>query len=481
MDFLRKLISIMLIMCFVFLLCACEGSGDARIYFSVENMPETLDPQVASSDSELLICRNIYEGLFRKKGKDEIIPAAVEDYDYSGLVYTFKLRDNLKWADGQPLTADDFVFGIKRALLPETRAPFARLLYAIAGAAELNSGASVVTPATSSSLGISAPDDKTIIITLSYDDKNFLNVLSMPIAMPCREDFFADSTGKYGLEKDCVLSCGSYYLARWNKENAGIRLYKNDDYTGQFRPKNGGVFISCDKEKTVSEKLLSEESDIALISSVYLPEISDKENIKTVSVQNICWVLSLGGDFNENIRRALCGCISRDSYGKILPLGFSAANSIFPECLGDINAFYDLNYDPDGARAIIAEEISGFKNKKFPQTTLIFTECEMLRPVITEIVGDWQKNLSTFINIKPTDKPLESELKEHTMPLALFPVKADSTVDEYLYKFGDSYFNGYRLVPIAYENTTVAYLGNLSGVNMNATGGYIDFSGIIKN
>ena len=103
-----------------------------------------------------------------------------------------------------------------------------------------------------------------------------------------------------------------------------------------------------------------------------------------------------------------------------------------------------------------------------------------MRPAITEIVGDWQKNLSTFINIKPTDKSLEGELKEHTMPLAVFPVKADSTIEEYLNKFKDGYYNGYELVPIAYENTTVAYLENLSGVSMNAIGGYIDFSGVIK-
>lgn len=477
MVFLKRITALTVFICMTLCLCSCgTGSRAALIYMSVEQMPDTLDPQVAGSDSELIICRNIYEGLFRQNEKGEIVPAAAANYNYENLTYTFSLRDNLMWADGESITADDFVFGIKRALLPETRAPYAKLLYAISGAPQVNTGAG-----SADILGISATDAKTVKITLTYDDKNFLKTLSMPVSMPCREDFFLESIGKYGLEKDCVLSCGSYRLARWNKEDFGIRLYSNDEYTGEFKTKNGGVFISRDKEKTTADKLLSGDADIALVASKYLPKI-ENEGIKTETVQNICWVLSLGGEFSQNIRRAFCECISPDIYVKSLPSGFSLAASIFPGCLesNEVASPAVLPYNPEDARSIISSEIKGFKNKKFPQTTLVFTESEPMRPAITEIVGDWQKNLSTFINIKPTDKSLEGELKEHTMPLAVFPVKADSTIEEYLNKFKDGYYNGYELVPIAYENTTVAYLENLSGVSMNAIGGYIDFSGVIK-
>ena len=480
MSALKRFLAVFILLCILLSFCSCGGTGaDARIYFSLEKMPETLDPQVASSDSELLVCRNIYEGLIRQNEKGEIVPGAAKSYEFSSLTYTFTLRENLRWSDGEPLKAEDFVFGIKRALSPETRAPFARLLYAIAGAAEFNSGKKTVTPA--SALGISAPDDKTVVIKLAYDDKNFLKALSMPVSMPCRKEFFIESTGKYGLEKDCVLSNGSYRLARWNKEDFGIRLYKNDEYTGTFKPKNGGVFISRDKEKSVSEKLLSGDSDIALLSAEYLPEIK-AQGIKETSVQNICWILSLGGDFNENIRRALLGCISADVYGKILPVGFTVANSFFPGCLNaeTDDMSYHLPYDPTASREIISKEIKGFENKKFPQTTLIYANTEPLRPVITEIVGDWQKNLSTFINIKPTDKSLEGQLLEQTLPISVFPVKAESTTEEYIYKFNDKYYKGYRFMPIAFEETTLGYRDNLNGVYMNYSGGYIDFSYVTK-
>ena len=121
---------------------------------------------------------------------------------------------------------------------------------------------------------------------------------------------------------------------------------------------------------------------------------------------------------------------------------------------------------------------------------LIYTDSESMQPAITKIVGDWQKHLSAFINIKPTDKSLEGELKDHTLSLSVFPVKANSTIGEYLYKFGIKNSNPakaqtealdkYNLLPVAFENTVFGYNKNVSEVYINATGGYVDFSYIVK-
>ena len=316
----------------------------------------------------------------------------------------------------------------------------------------------------------------------------------MPVAMPCRQEFFKNSIGKYGLEKDCVLSCGSYELARWNKSENGIRLYVNEEYTGEFKPKNDGVFIAKDKEKTVPEKLISGDSDMALLPAKYLPDIKDTD-IKTESVQNICWVLSVGGELNSGIRRALSLCFSYDIYSGDLPQGFATARSFIPGVLTEKltagGAQFALSYNPDLARKIFSEEIRQFKNNKMPQTVLLYSENEPMRPAITKIVGNWQKCLSAFINIKATDKSLDGELKRHSLSLALLPVKADSTVNEYLSKFGTSYKGSVystdkslasknRLLPVAFESTSFGYNKNISEVYMSAIGGYVDFSYIIK-
>ena len=485
MNVLKKFTAAVLSIAVILPLCSC-GGGKERIYMSVEQMPRTLDAQTAESDSELLVARNIYEGLTRQDKDGKIVLAAAKEYDFSNNTYTFTLRDNLKWSSGEPIVADDFVFGIKRALLPETKAPFARLLYSVKGAKEVNTGI-----ASADAVSVSAPDSKTVKIELTYDDKNFLETLSRPVSMPCSEEFFRESTGKYGLGRDYVLSCGTYRLARWNMAENGIRLYVNEEYTGAFKPKNNGVFIAKDKEKTVLEKLTSGQSDIAILPSKYLSDIPSK-SVKTASVQNICWVLSLGGELTGNIRQALCMCASASGYGENLPRGFTPAKSIFPEVLGvsDSENRFIYTYNAVTARTLIAEEIKNFKNKKFPQTTLVYSDSEPMRPVITEIVGDWQKDLSTFINIKSTDKSLESELKSHALSLCVFPVKAESTLAEYLCKFGVSYSGNpadyvkpageYNLLPIAFEDTAFGYLKNISGVYINPFGGYMDFSYVTK-
>lgn len=487
MKLIKRFIAVLILICIIFSLCAC-GGGSERIYVALDNMPATLDPQLAKSDSELLVARNIYEGLLRQKENGEIVPAAAERYDYSALTYTFTLRDNLCWADGEPVLAEDFVFGIKRALSPETDAPFARLLYAIVGAREAHTGI-----VSNDSIGIYATDEKTVIIKLDYEDKDFLRALSMPVSMPCRQEFFDESIGKYGLSKECVLSNGPYYLARWNKAENGIRLYVNEKYNGKAHPKNGGVFIAKDKQKTVAEKLISGEADIAFLDSESLLDIKENGKIKTASVQNICWVLSLGGELSKNIRQALCMCYSSDVYSKEMSSSFRVANSFFPNALGvsEPSSSWAISYDSVTPQSLISDEIKNLKNKKFPQTTLIYGESEALKPAIIDVVGNWQEKLSAFINIKPTDKLLESELKEHSASLSVFPVKADSTLGEYISKFGIEYsgdivaayakmLGEYNLLPFAFEDTTVGYLENISGVYMNAVGGYIDFSCIVK-
>lgn len=489
MGVFERITAFITVICITLSLCACRASSNVRIYVTLDSMPDTLDAQVAESDSELLIARNIYEGLTRQTGEGKIVLAAAEKYDFSNLTYTFTLRDNLKWADGEPLTADDFVFGLKRALSPETKAPFADLLYAIKGAKAVHSGT-----ASKDTLGVKAVDSQTLKIKLEYDDKDFLRTLSMPVSMPCREDFFNGSIGKYGLVKECVLSNGSYRLAKWNKAENGIRLYINDEYNGEFRPENGGVFISKDKEMTAAEKMLAGETDLTILPAEYLADAS-AAGIKTESVQNICWVLSLGGELNDGMRKALCYCFAYNTYSNDLPEGFEVAHSFIPEVLTD-NITSDggelqFAYDPEKARSILAEELSQFKNKKFPQTVLEYSAGEAMRGAITSIVGDWQKSLSAFINIKATDKSLDGELTAHTKSLCAFPVKADSYIGRYLNKFGVSYSgsvletdkkiaSGYNLLPVAFESTIIAYRNSISNVYTNYSGGYVDFSYVVK-
>src|SRR5258707_1055177 len=102
--------------------------------------PESLDPHKTSTVYEANILRDLFEGLVMQDGKANLIPGAAESWTISddGTVYTFKLRQDAVWSNGDPVTADDFVYSLHRLEDPATGAEYASMLYVIKGAEDVN-------------------------------------------------------------------------------------------------------------------------------------------------------------------------------------------------------------------------------------------------------------------------------------------------------------------------------------------------------
>src|SRR5690606_22135225 len=123
--------------------------------------PTTLDHHKTSTVAEGNLMRDLYEGLVVQNNKAEVVPGVAESWDISddGLVYTFKLRGNAKWSNGDPVKASDFVFAYQRIQNPATAAPYANMLYPILNAEEINKGTKQP-----EELGAKAIDDHTLEI-----------------------------------------------------------------------------------------------------------------------------------------------------------------------------------------------------------------------------------------------------------------------------------------------------------------------------
>ncbi len=492
MSIFKKILSVGL--CIVLMLgvfCGCgEKYIDAIIYFELLEKPQTLDPQTVRSDSELLIVRNIYEGLLRKNSDGNIVNGACESYTYSDLNYTFKLKENLVWSDGTPLTAYDFEYGLIRAVDPKIKAPFASRLFSITNAEAINSGNADI-----STLGVKAVNETTLTISLCREDNNFLDTLTTSVCMPCNQEFFKQSIGKYGLDAEYIVSNGSYRLTKWNKEDFGIRLYKNEEYSGNFEAQNGAVFISCvDDEKQVS-RLADGDSDMAFLPS---NELSTAENagLEIEAVQNICWLMTVNGNYSPEVRRAFATAFSTDIYSSSLPDGFSAAKSIYPDILSlDTDGIGITEYNIDEAKSVMSSQIASMTDSKFPLATLYYYNTDGIKSLATAIVGHWQQNLSTFVNIEDSNNltALQSEISNSTLDFALFPITATSTCfGEYAAKFSDistastpselqqQLLDGNKIIPVAYQDTNISYISTLENVTAEDDNGYIDFSYIVK-
>src|SRR5690606_6204522 len=127
--------------------------------------PQDLDPQSVNGAPEHRVFSALFEGLVTEDPKDlHPVPGQAESWDISpdGLVYTFHLRDNLRWSDGSPLTANDYLRSYRRMLSPSFGSEYSYLLWAVRGAEEFNKG----TLTDFSVVGFSAPDERTLQVTL---------------------------------------------------------------------------------------------------------------------------------------------------------------------------------------------------------------------------------------------------------------------------------------------------------------------------
>lgn len=201
-------------------LCSCGKHNDGMnktINTVLQSNPQNLDPQISTDSASMSVIRNIFEGLVTTDENGAVICAAAESYDVSadGLNYTFRLREGISWKSSNgftaTLTADDYVYAFRRIFDPRTMSPYTELFSCLKNSAEVYEG--VVSPA---DLGVTAKGERTIVFTLDHPVNDFLNRLASTAAMPCCEDFFLASDGRYGLRDEFTAGNGRFFLADWN-------------------------------------------------------------------------------------------------------------------------------------------------------------------------------------------------------------------------------------------------------------------------
>lgn len=204
-----------------------SGGLAAQDVLRVGNMgePATLDPHHVAGTWENRIIGDMFLGLTTEGPDGSVVPGAAESWTVSddGLVYTFKLRDH-SWSDGTPVTADDFVFSLRRILAPETAAKYASLLYPIKNAEELNSGKMQGME----NLAVRAIDAKTLEITLKAPTPYFIEQLTHYTAFPVPKHL-VETFGDDWIKKEHIASNGAYVLDEW-VPNTHVRLAKNKSF-----------------------------------------------------------------------------------------------------------------------------------------------------------------------------------------------------------------------------------------------------------
>ncbi|PJR88529.1 ABC transporter substrate-binding protein [Ochrobactrum sp. 695/2009] len=216
-------------MCLRFVLAsACwlslAGAASAEIVLNRDSGsdPSSLDQHRTTTAQEGALLRDLYEGLVTEDGKGELIPGVAQSWDISsdGLTYTFRLRENAKWSNGDPVTAGDFEYSLRRIMDPKTGAGYASILYPIRNAREINTSKLPV-----DQLGVQALDDHTLKITLASPTPYFLSILAHQTALPLNRKAVEKYGDKFTMAGNMV-SNGAYTLVSFTP-NAQIVMKKN--------------------------------------------------------------------------------------------------------------------------------------------------------------------------------------------------------------------------------------------------------------
>lgn len=489
--FLLVMLTLILTIPFI---CGCNSKNEnAVIYFEAPLKAQTLDPQLAANDTELLIIRNMFEGLMRLDENGEVVPAVAIEYTITDNIYTFHLSDTAMWNDGQPVTANDFVFAFRRAVNPTTRSPYAGKLRSILNAEQIMSG-----QIESERLGVYAKSPSTLVITLCENDDDFLYKLTTSVCMPCREDFFNDCNGQYGLSKSHILSNGSYRLTKWNTEDFAVRLHRNDKYYGKFAAKNSAVFISYNPETDNFDKITKSSVDIAFIDTSKIDESSNL-GLKTAQYENVVWVMEMNDVYSYDLRRSFYLSFDRSNYAGDLGVGYNVAYSFFPNTMGENLDYVGMEeYNLTEAQKLHNTALLQYSDKRLPSTKLYyFNDTQMTRP-INDIVGHWQKKLGAYINTKAYDDidDIKLALQNGECAIAVYPITiTDRDPSVLAYQLGYDFsktsvkmlpevqrniLNSKKLMPIAFENSVAAYSENIIDFNFTIGNGLIDFAYITK-
>ncbi|SFJ66616.1 oligopeptide transport system substrate-binding protein [Bosea sp. OK403] len=186
--------------------------------------PETLDAHKTSTVTEAHLLRDLSEGLVIHNMKGEVVPGVAESWTMSpdGKTYLFKLRDTAKWSNGDPVTASDFVFSLRRMVNPETGAKYANILYPLLNAEKINKATAGTRL---DDLGVKAIDEHTLELKLERPTPYLLELLTHQTGLPVHPA----SVAKFGndfVKPENWVSNGAYVLKEF-VPNSHIRLDKN--------------------------------------------------------------------------------------------------------------------------------------------------------------------------------------------------------------------------------------------------------------
>jgi oligopeptide transport system substrate-binding protein len=380
-------------------LAGCGGGAAHRadLVFLNGAEPETIDPAIITGQPESRIANALFEGLTSLDAAAEVKPGVAERWEISpdGRVYTFHLRRDARWSNGDAVTARDFVASWRRTLAPETASEYAYQLYYVKNGSAFNDGKLK----DFSQVGVRALDDFTLEVALENPTPFFIDLCAfatlLPVHMPTVERF-----GDDWIKPGKIVSNGPYALADW-RINDRIRLEKNPQYWNRDRVAMRTIdVLPAAKANTALNFYASGLADLmmdkGLVPPALLSDLRKRADFHSAPFLGTYFLRfnCTRPPFNDpRVRKAFTLAIDKQSLvEKITRAGELPALSLVPPGTAGYQPPPGLTRDIELARKLLAE--AGFPGgRNFPLVTYLYSEGELNEAIAVELQSMWRNAL----------------------------------------------------------------------------------------
>ncbi|RGO20222.1 peptide ABC transporter substrate-binding protein [Bacillus cereus] len=408
------------------LLTACnnkENKSDAESKKQVLNVTvseeiPSLDTAKTMDGTSAHVMQNIFEGLYVLDDQDQPIPAVAKSFKRSedGKKYTFDLRKDAKWSNGDNVTAHDFMFAWKRAITPETASQYASMLFYVKNAKEINKGTMPL-----DELGVTVINDYKLEVELEQPIPYFLQLLALPIYLPQHESFLKEQGKNYALEPSNLLYNGPFILEKWKHEQE-FQLKKNATYWDEKKVKLDEINFQIVKDTMTAVNLYEAGNlDRVPINSQFVDKYKGDKELHMSSEPAIAMLRfneKNNALANKKVRQSISLALNKEDFvAHFINNGAKPASGLVPA--GHINEetgkdFRKENgnlssYDLQNAKKIWkeAKKELGVEQVNFEFLTF---EQDNAKRMAEYIKGDLEKNLQG-LTIQIKQQPFKQKLQ----------------------------------------------------------------------
>lgn len=391
-------------------LTGCGSSTSSTpgvLNLATEAPPNSLNSTRSSETANSSIIGQYLEGLVEPNEVGEISPIIAEKWviNEEGDVYTFTLRDNVVWSNGDPVTANDFVFAWKQ-LATDKQAAYGYMAETIKNGKAIRDGEKDV-----NELAVKAVDDKTLEVTLEQPTAYFIQLVGFAPFYPINEKFFNEIGGaeKYGTSVDTVLANGPFVLSKYAPDE-GWSFTKNEKYWNAAEVKLNEVNVRFVAEKATQISLYeSGEVDRVALSGEYVDQYASSSE-KVVQNEIPIYYFYLSGTTNtpdevlanKNFRAAVAHSIDKTIIAdNILKNGSLPIDYVVPTNFGSLegksfreyaNQYNTLMFNTDTAKEYL-EKAKSELNKDTLEFTITVSDTELSKKIYENVESQIETNL----------------------------------------------------------------------------------------